>query len=194
MLDNGLHQQLAVLADTGFDLSGDFGGNFSPKVVQLFKPRPPGPVDQLRIFCQQGEDLTGIGIDGEGGFDVFINFGRVDFNMDNLRTDGESRQIARHPVIEAHPEGDDQIGIQQRSIGFHSPVHPHQTETQWMVDRQGRQTMQRESYGYMRLFSELRQIPAGIAVDDPVPAKDDRLFAAVDQAHRLFDKFAVRHR
>ncbi len=55
--------------------------------------------------------------------------------MDDLGVAAEKRQVSRHTIVKAHPEGDNQIGVQQGAIGLHGAVHAHHAEAQGMIHR-----------------------------------------------------------
>jgi hypothetical protein len=75
--------------------------------------------------------------------------------VDHLGITGEIVQVAGDPVIEAHAQGNDQIGIHQGPVGFHGPVHAHHAQAHRVVHRQRRQSMQRKGHRDMGLLRKV---------------------------------------
>jgi len=112
--------------------------------------------------------------------------------MDNPGIAAEKIQVACHAIVKAHPEGDDQIGVEQGTIGLHSAVHAHHAEAQGMIHRNRRKSVQGKGDGDVSFFGQFLKSLPGIAGNHPVAAKNDRSFTFVDQSHGLPDPVAIR--
>jgi hypothetical protein len=103
-----------------------------------------------------------------------------------LASAGEIVQIAGDAVIEAHAQGNDQIGIHQGTVGFHGPVHAHHAQAHRVVHWQRRQSVQRKGH------RDMGSSPQKPAVSEPAllemtpwPQRMMGLLAPVDQIDGL---------
>ena len=59
---------------------------------------------------QRGQRCLRVGYDRHGGAFDFVHFRGVDIDMDEARVRREFAHLARHAIIEAQPDADDQVG------------------------------------------------------------------------------------
>ncbi len=193
-VDHRLHQQLALVPHGGFNLPAQILRHHLAPLGDFAEPAPARLGGQHRFAEQDVQGAVDIGIDGDGRLHVLADFGGVDLHVDDIGVLGVLLKLAGHPVVEAHAEGNQQIGLHDGAVGLDGAVHAHHAQTQGVIRRHGRQAVQSEGDRNVDLFGELTQKLAGVAGDDPVAAEDDRPFAAVDQFDRLFHRFACRGR
>ncbi|EKD39397.1 MAG: hypothetical protein ACD_75C00422G0001, partial [uncultured bacterium] len=62
-------------------------------------------------FIDSLQSVFAVGDDGDVDADILTDRGRVDIDMDDFRLFGKFGQLARHPVIEAGADRDQQIGF-----------------------------------------------------------------------------------
>jgi hypothetical protein len=189
--DDGLDQQLPLPADACFDLLLNLVGNFHSIGFDLGEPPAAWPGDKGRIPVQKIEHLGHIGIEKNGCFHVLVDFRRIDLDVDHLGITGEIVQIAGDPVIEAHAQGNNQIGIHQGPVGFHGPVHTHHAQAHRVVHWQRRQSMQGKGHRDMGLLRKSLQFLPGVAGNDAVAAEDDGTLAPVDQIDGRFQRVPI---
>ena len=68
-------------------------------------------------------------------FYVLVDFGRIDLDVNLLGILSVGLQVARNPVVKAHAEGEQQVGLLNRMVDPGFSVHPHHAEIQRMGSR-----------------------------------------------------------
>ena len=64
---------------------------------------------------------------------VLADLGRVDVDVDDLGLARERRELAGHPVVEAHADGDEQVGLGDRVVRVLRAVHARHADPQVVV-------------------------------------------------------------
>ena len=93
---------------------------------------------------------------------------------------GIGLQIARHPVIEAHPKGQQQVGFLDGLVDPGFAVHAHHAQVQRVAGRQAADPQQRHRHRDLRLFGEVAQLLHGVAHQHAVPGQDQRALGLAD--------------
>ena len=101
----------------------------------LLQPASARLGDQLRIVEHDMQGPGDIGIDGDRGRDILVEFGRINLDVDHVGILGVLIELAGDPVVKAHAEADNQVGIHDRPVGLDGAVHPHHAEAQGVIDR-----------------------------------------------------------
>ena len=119
--------------------------------------------------------------------DVLVDLGRVELDVDLLCVLRVGLEVARHAVIEAHADGDDQIGLLNCLVDPGLAVHAHHAE----VERVGRwETAEaQEGAGHRNvcLFDEVHQRLGRLRLDHAVPREDDRALGRLDEVDRVLE-------
>ncbi len=106
--------------------------------------------------------------------DVLADLGRVDVDVDDPGVRGVGPDVAGHPVVEAHPDREQQVRRLDRLVDVLPAVHPHEAVAQRMglVDRADpEQGMGDRDLG---LLGEGEELVPGLGVEDAVAGEDDR--------------------
>ena len=137
-------------------------------------------VDRLDQPGQCLEDALGVADDRHLDRHVLADLGRVDVGVDDPRVRGVGPDVAGHPVVEAHADGDQQVGALDRAIDVLPAVHPHVAvgERVGLVD--GADPEQRPGDGDLRLLGERAQVVPRLGVEDAVAGQDDRALGRGD--------------
>ena len=69
------------------------------------------------------ENALDVADDGDFGSAVLADFGGVDIDVDDFGVRGEGGEASGDAVVEAHAEGDQEIGIGHRHVGGVAAVH-----------------------------------------------------------------------
>ena len=67
-----------------------------------------------------------------------VHFGGIDLDVNLLGIGRVGLQVSRHPVIEAHAEGQQQIGFLDRLVHPGFPVHAHHAQVKRVLRREPR--------------------------------------------------------
>jgi hypothetical protein len=106
-------------------------------------------------------------------------------DVDLLRVQRVGLQIAGDPVVEAHAERDEQVGLLNRGIDPGFAVHPHHAEVQGMRRRTPADAEQRHRNGNVRLLGECQKRCLRAAENDAVAGENQRTLGRVDQRDRI---------
>ena len=71
------------------------------------------------------EDFAEVADEGYVDLDVLVDLGGVDLDVDLLRVGGVVDEVAGDAVVEAHPEGEEEVGLLDRIVNPRLAVHPH---------------------------------------------------------------------
>ena len=80
------------------------------------------------VRLQDLENFAGIAYQSGVHLDIFVDFGAVDFNMDFAGGAGVGAQVAGNAVVEAHADGDEEVGFLDGVVDPSFPVHAHHAE------------------------------------------------------------------
>ncbi len=123
--------------------------------------------------------------------DVLADLGRVDVDVDDPGVGGIRADVAGHPVVEAHPDGDEQVRALDRPVDVLPAVHAHVAvgERVRLVDDADPE--QRPGHGDLGLLGERQQVVPGLRVEHPVAGEDDRPLGRGDLAGRGLELLGV---
>src|SRR5215213_7353434 len=107
----------------------------------------------------------------------------VDVDMDDLRAWRELVGRARDPVVEAHPDGKQEVGAVYSTVDAGLPVHPRPAQVQRVVLGEGAYAKQRRHDGYARSLREQPELHLGATKRDAVPGQNQGPLR-VPQEHR----------
>ena len=93
-------------------------------------------------------------------FDVLVDLRRIDLDVDLLRVGRVGLQIARDAIVEAHAEGEQQIGFLDRVIDPGFAVHAHHAEIQRMRRGESAEAQQASAPRECRRARQSRGLPA----------------------------------
>ena len=109
--------------------------------------------------------------------DVLVDLGRVDVDVDLLGVEGVGLEVARDAIVEAHAEGEEQVGFLDRGVDPGFAVHAHHAEVERMRGGEGADAEQRRRDRDVGALGELADDVAGARDRDAVPGQDHRRFA-----------------
>ena len=78
---------------------------------------------------------------------VLVDLRRVDVDVDDLAVLGELADLAGHAVVEAHAEGQQQVGLVDRVVGVDGAVHAEHLQAEVVVGREAAEAVQRQADG-----------------------------------------------
>ncbi len=80
------------------------------------------------LFLEKGknscEDSFAVSDDGKIDSHIFADRSGIDIDVDDLGLGSKGLDLARDPVIETGPDGNQEIGLHHRHIGPIGSVHP----------------------------------------------------------------------
>ena len=122
-------------------------------------------------------------IAGEGHVhpDVFVEFGRIDVDVDLGGVRGVGLEVAGDPIVEPHPERDEQVGLLDGLVHPRLAVHPHHSHVQGMVRRDRADAEERHGDRYLGALGQFPDLPHRTRYQDAVPGVDDRAARPVDE-------------
>ena len=130
---------------------------------------------------------------GSVGDLVLVDLRRVDVDVDDLAVLGELADLAGDAVVEAHAEGQQQVGLVDGVVGVDGAVHAEHVQAEEVLAREAAQAVQRQGDGDAGLLGELRAgaspAPDG---DDAAAGVDDRLACSAGSASRTCSQLARR--
>ena len=101
--------------------------------------------------------------------------------MDLLRVWRVGLEVARHAVVEAHADGDDQVRVLDGLVDPGLAVHAHHAEVSGMSGRESAEAEQGAGDRNVCLFDELREGLGGLRLDDAVAREEDWTFCVLDE-------------
>ncbi len=113
-----------------------------------------------------------------------MDFGWVDLDVDLLCTGGIGLQVAGHPVVEAHAEGQQQVGVLDRQVAVGLAVHAHHAQAERMRGREAAQSQQGAGHRRLGLLGKLPQLLHRAGHQHAMPGQDHRALGLRDQAPR----------
>ena len=123
---------------------------------------------------QRLQDALRVADDRHLDGDVLADLGRVDVDVDDPGIRRVGPDVAGDPVVEAHPDRDQQVGALDRAVDVLPAVHAHVAvgERVRLVHRADAE--QRPGDRDLRLLGERPQVVPGLGVEDAVAGEDDR--------------------
>ena len=116
---------------------------------------------------------------------VLVDLGLVDFNVDLAGVRGVVLQIAGHPVVEAHPEGQQQVGFLDGLVDEGLAVHAHHAQVERVVGWEAAQPQQGHRDRGVGTLGKLLQLGPGSAHQHAPPRQNDRVFGRLDHLGRF---------
>ena len=141
---------------------------------------PRRRVDRIDEPGQRLQDALGVADDRHLDRDVLADLGRVDVGVDDPGVRRVGPDVAGHPVVEAHPDGDQQVGALDRPVDVLPAVHPHVAVGQRMRLVDDADPEQRPGDRDLGLLGERDEVVPGLGVEDAVAGQDDRALGGGD--------------
>ena len=146
---------------------------------------PLTAINRLHARNKFTQYLTKIADEGHIHFDVLIDLGGIDFHLEFPGLGRVSLQTASDPVIKAHAEGDQQIGILDHVVHPGFTMHAHHAEIQRMGSRERSEAEQRERHRYAGALRQLANFLHGAGKNDSMSSKDHRPLCFLEQLQCL---------
>ena len=105
--------------------------------------------------------------------------------MDDPRIRSEGVELARDPVVESRPEGDEQITLLQSADCRYGAVHSGHTHVQWVAVGEGTSGHQCGDDRDTGEFGQLQELLVGMGLDDAATDVEHRLLCLDDHASCL---------
>ncbi len=117
----------------------------------------------------------------------FVDFRGVDVDVDELRPVREFRDLAGHPIVEAHAQGQKQVGVIDRVIGVNAAVHAQHVQGQGVIAGESAQAHDRGGHGNAGLADQFEEFLAGVGRDYAASGINDRALGIADPGGDFFD-------
>ena len=136
----------------------------------LMRARAPQPHHVL-------QHMRAVADDAEIDFDVLVDRGRIDVDVDLPRLRRKGVEAAGDAIVEARADADHQIAIMHRVVGLERTVHAEHAEPLLVGRRIGAEPHQRRSDRKPGRADELAQQrrSVGAGIDDAAAGIEDRL-------------------
>ena len=121
-----------------------------------------------------GEDRLAVTDDRDVGPAVLGDLRRVDVGVDDPRLGRERRQLTGDPVVEAGPEGDDEVGLLEPGHRRDGAVHARHPEVEGVAVGQRAARHEGRDDGDPAQLDEAAQLLAGPRADDAAADVEDR--------------------
>jgi len=141
-------------------------------------------LDQL---IELGEDAADVTDQGDGDLDILADGGGIDVDVDDLRPGGELAHLAGDAVIEAHADGDEEVGLLDGIVGVGGAMHAHHLESEGVGLGKGPQSHQGGGDRRLDVAGQKGQFAGGAAGDDSAAGEDDGPFGTVDAGGGFLD-------
>ncbi len=106
---------------------------------------------------------------------VLVDLGRVDVDVDLLGVERVGLEVAGDAVVEAHAEGEQQVGLLDRVVDPRLAVHAHHADVERVAGREAAEAEQRHRHRRVDQLGELPHFLHRPALQDALPGEDDRL-------------------
>ena len=128
---------------------------------------------------------------GTSGVRFLPIFGGIDIDVDDFGVRREGGEAAGDAVVEAHAEGDQQVGIGHRHVGGVAAVHAGHADEVGMLGGQGAEAHQGADGGRVGELDELAQLGRGVGGDDAAARVDQRPLGFPDHLRGAADLAGV---
>ena len=132
----------------------------------------------------RSEHLAQVADQGYVHAHVLIDFGAVNLDVDFLGLGRVGAEFSRHAIVEAHAQGDQQIGFLNGFVDPGFAVHAHHAQVQRMRRRERAQPEQRERHRNPRFFGQRVHFALGAGKNDAVAGENDRPLGLIDESER----------
>ena len=175
LVDDEVGRQLAVAPGAG-TVPGRLL-RFGAPAVELGEVGGPALRSDLGHERDQGgQHAFDVAHDRDLDGHVLADLGRVDVDVNDPGVRRESRHVSGHTIVEAHPEGDQQVRRLDGAIGVFPAVHPHEAEAERIRLVHGADAQERVSDRDLGLLGQFPQFFGGVRDQDAVAGQDDRAF------------------
>ena len=141
----------------------------------------------LDLRLQLLERLAQVADQADVDADVLVQLRRIDLDVDLLGIGRVRLDVAGDAVVEAHAEGEQQVGFLDRRVDPGLAVHAHHPEVERVTRRDRAEAEQRHRDRHVGLLGELEHRLARVRELDAAARQDDRALGRVDQLERLLD-------
>ncbi len=161
--------------------------------VDLAEPTGVGVLWQQRE--EEFEDFLEVADEGDVGANVLVDLGGVDLDVDLLRVRGVVGEVAGDAVVEAHAEGEQQVGLLDGVVDPRFAVHAHHAERERVMRGHAAEAEKRAGDGDLLAFGEGENLGFGAGVRDAVAGEDEGLLCGLDEFDGLLDGrgFGAQH-
>ena len=143
--------------------------------------QPCRPLPRLHQGQQGLQHLGRVAGDTHVGSLDLVQLGRVDVDVDDARPRAELGHLARGPVVEAGPHGDQQVALVQGQVGGAGPVHAQHAQGKPVIHGHGAQGHEGHHRGQLSLLRQLHGQGRGAPGHHPAAQVEDGLLGPVDQ-------------
>ena len=127
------------------------------------------------------ENFASIADESGVHLDVLVDFGAIDFDVNLARALGVGAQVAGDAIVEAHADGDEQVGFLNGVIDPGFAVHAHHAEIQRIVGREAADAEKGHGDGEVAGADELLEGAHGAGNHDAVAGEDERALGGVEK-------------
>ena len=127
------------------------------------------------------EDALHVADDGHFGSADLADFGGIDIDVDDFGVRGEGGEASGDAIVEAHAEGDQEIGIGHRHVGGVAAVHAGHGDEVGVVAGHGAEAHQGIDGGGVGELDELAEFGGGVGGDDAAAGIDQRPLGFLDE-------------
>ena len=133
---------------------------------------------------ERAEHVAQVADDADVDGNDLADLGGVDVDVDLLGLTGIGPDVARDAVVEAHTEGDEEVGLLDRRVDPGLAVHAHHAEVEGMRGGKRADAEKRHGDGNAGALSELADKRHRAREHDAVAGEDDRPASTVDELER----------
>ncbi len=123
--------------------------------------------------------------------DVFVDFGFVDLELDDLCLLAKALAVACHTVGKTCADGDDQIACRCHHAGLVAAVHADIADTERMARRNAAQTHQRTADRRVDQLCKLSELLAGVRAENTAAGVDHRTARLADKRLHTRDGIGI---
>jgi hypothetical protein len=127
--------------------------------------------------------------------DILVDLRGIDLNVDLFGMRRVVSKIAGDAIVEAHAEGEQQVGFLDGVVHPRFAVHAHHAEVQRMGGGEAAEAEQRGGYGNLLRFGKGDHLLLRAGVGDAVAGENDGAFCGLDQRNCFADGagFGAQH-
>ena len=145
----------------------------------------------LDDFVQFAKSKAYVASYSDVGDFVFIQFRRIDIDVDDFGIFGKRSEVAGNAIVETHAQRKKQIAIANCVICIGSTMHSEHVQAQGIFGRENAQAHDRHDDGDSGFLGEFSKFFRSLGSNDPTPAVDHWFFAMADCCCDLADLFWV---
>ena len=140
---------------------------------------------------EETEDFFEVPDEGYVYADVLVDLGRIDVYVDLFGVGGVFGEIAGDPVVEAHTEGEEEVGLLNGGVHPGLAVHAHHAEGERVGGGYGSEAEERAGDGDLVGFGEGEDFAFGAGFYDAVAGEDDGPLGLLDEFDGAADGVGV---